>query len=50
MSGIIVLVVMAVVALAVLSLVAHLLFSPWLLLAAIAILAWIKFGPRRSHR
>jgi hypothetical protein len=27
----------------------HLLFSPWLLVA-IAILAWIKFGPRRSHR
>jgi threonine/homoserine/homoserine lactone efflux protein len=49
MSGIIVLVLMAVVALAVLSFTAHLLFSPWVLVA-IAILAWIKFGPRRSHR
>jgi len=27
----------------------HLLFSTWLL-AAIAILAWIKSRPRRSHR
>jgi hypothetical protein len=26
------------------------LFSPWLLVAVIAILAWIKFRPRRSHR
>jgi hypothetical protein len=49
MSAIIVLVLVALVALAVLSFAAHLLFSPWLLVA-IAILAWIKFGPRRSHR
>jgi len=28
----------------------HILFSPWLLLAAIGILAWVRFGPRRSHR
>jgi hypothetical protein len=27
----------------------HVLFTPWLLVA-IAILAWIKFRPRRSHR
>ena len=27
----------------------HVLFSPWLLVA-IAILAWIKFRPRRSHQ
>jgi len=26
----------------------HVLFSPWLLVA-IAVLAWIKFRPRRSH-
>jgi hypothetical protein len=37
------------VALAVLSFTVHFLFSPWLLVA-IAILAWIKFRPRRSHR
>jgi hypothetical protein len=28
--------------------VVHILFSPWLLLGAVAILAWIKFRPRRS--
>ena len=50
MSGIIALVLLAVVALIVLGLVVHLLFSPWLLVAAVAILAWIKFRPRRSVR
>jgi len=50
MLGIIALVVIAIVALAVLSAIVHILFSPWLLLVAIAIVAWIKFGPRRSHR
>jgi hypothetical protein len=33
----------------VLSFALHVLFSPWLLVA-VAILAWIKFRPRRSHR
>jgi hypothetical protein len=28
----------------------HLLFSPLVLLAIIAVVAWIKFGPRRSRR
>jgi hypothetical protein len=37
------------VALTVLSVTAHVLFSPWLLVA-IAILAWNKFRPRRSQR
>ena len=45
MPAIIALVLAAIVALAVL----HILFSPWLLVA-IAILAFIKFRPRRSHR
>lgn len=49
MLWIIALVVIAVVALTVLSFTLHLLFSPWLLIA-IAILAWIKFRPRRSRR
>ena len=48
MPAIIVLVLIAVMALAVLGLAVHLLFSPWLLVAAIAVLAWIKFRPRRS--
>jgi len=49
MPAIIALVLIAVVALAVLGFAVHLLFSPWLVVA-IAILAWIKFRPRRSHR
>ena len=49
MPAVIAVVLIAVVALAVLSFTVHVLFSPWLL-AAIAILAWIKFRPRRSRR
>jgi hypothetical protein len=49
MPAIIALVLIAIVALAVLGFAVHLLFSPWLLVA-IAILVWIKFRPRRSHR
>jgi hypothetical protein len=48
MPAIIALALIAIVALAVASAAVHVLFSPWLL-AAIAILAWIKFRPRRSH-
>jgi len=50
MLWILALVVIAIVALAVIGLAVHLLFSPWLLVLAIAVLAWIKFGPRRSRR
>jgi hypothetical protein len=49
MPGIITLVLIVVVALIIISFAVHVLFSPWLLVA-IAILAWIKFGPRRAHR
>jgi len=49
MLGIIALVLVAIVALTVLSFTVHLLFSPWLLVA-IAILALVKFWPRRSRR
>jgi hypothetical protein len=49
MPAIIALVLIAIVALAVLGFTVHFLFSPWLLVA-IAVLAWIKFRPRRSHR
>ena len=49
MSRILALVLIAIVALTVLSFTVHFLFSPWLLVA-IAILAWIKFRPRRSHQ
>jgi hypothetical protein len=50
MPGIIVLVLIAIVALTVLSFAVHMLFSPWLLLLAIGILVWIKFRPRRSRQ
>jgi hypothetical protein len=50
MLAIIALVLIALVALAVLSFAVHVLFSPWLLLVAIGILAWIKFRPRHSHQ
>jgi len=39
----------AIVALIIVSFAVHLLFSPWLLLA-VAIMALIKFRPRRSRR
>ena len=50
MLAIIAFVLIAIVALTVLSFTVHILFPPWLLVAVIAILAWIKFRPRRSHR
>ncbi|HXJ27049.1 MAG TPA: hypothetical protein VNH17_15170 [Streptosporangiaceae bacterium] len=50
MLAIIALAVLAIVALIVLSAAVHILFSPWILLVGIGILAWIKFRPGRSHR
>jgi hypothetical protein len=50
MFAIIVLAVAALVALMVFGFAIHVLFSPWLLLAAIAIVAWIRFRPSRSRR
>ncbi len=50
MLAIIVLILLAIVALAVLSFAAHVLFSPWLLLAAVGILLWVKFRPRHARR
>jgi hypothetical protein len=49
MPGILVIVLISIVALTVLGFAMHLLFSPWLLIA-VAILAWIKLRPRRSHQ
>ena len=49
MPGIIALAFIAIVALIVVGFAVHLLFSPWLLVA-VAIVAWIKFGPRRARR
>jgi energy-coupling factor transporter transmembrane protein EcfT len=39
-----------VLALIVVSFAVHLLFSPWLLLVAVAVLAWMKFRPRGSRQ
>lgn len=50
MLAIIALAAIAIVALIVLSVAVHVLFSPLVLLVGIAILAWIKFRPSRSHR
>ena len=49
MPAIIALVLIALVAMTVVGFALHLLFSPWLLVA-VAIVAWIKFRPHRSHR
>ena len=49
MAAVIALALIAIAALAVLSVTVHILFSRWLL-AAIAIAAWVKFRPRRSRQ
>ena len=50
MFAIIAIVIAALVALAILGVAAHLLFSPFVLLIAIGILVWVKFRPGRSCR
>ncbi|HEX3926324.1 MAG TPA: hypothetical protein VHY31_28890 [Streptosporangiaceae bacterium] len=50
MFAIIALVLIALVALTILGFAVHVLFSPWLLLVAVAIVAWVKLRPRRSHQ
>ena len=49
MPWIIALAFIAIVALIIVSFAVHFLFSPWLLVA-VAIVAWIRFRPRRSQR
>ena len=50
MLWIIVIALIAIVALALLSFTLHLLLSPWLLVVAVGVLAWLKFRPRRGRR
>jgi hypothetical protein len=50
MFAIIALVLIAIVALTILGFAIHLLFSPWLLLAVIGMLVWVKVRPGRSHQ
>ena len=49
MPAIIALVLIAIVALTILSFATHLLFSP-LILVVIGVLLWLKFRPRRSRQ
>jgi hypothetical protein len=50
MLAIIALVLIAIVALSILGFAAHILFSPWLLLVGVGVLAWIMFSRRRSRQ
>lgn len=50
MLWIILLILIAIGAFAVLGLVLHLLFSPWILLAIAGVVVWVKFRPRRARR
>jgi hypothetical protein len=50
MLAILALVLIAIVALTVLGFAVHVLFSPWLLLVVIGILAWVKLRPGRSRQ
>ena len=49
MAALIAVFLVALIALAVLGFAVHILFSPWLLVA-VAVVAWIKFRPRRSRQ
>jgi len=50
MLWIIVAALVVIMALAVLSFALHFLLSPWLLVVAVGVLAWLKFRPRRASR
>jgi len=50
MLWIIAIALIAIVALSVVGFTLHLIFSPWLLLVVVGVLAWIKFRPRRSRQ
>jgi hypothetical protein len=50
MLWIIALALIAVLAVIVVGFAVHLLFSPWLLVLAVAVVAWMKFRPRGSRR
>jgi hypothetical protein len=50
MGAIIAFAVIAILALIIVSFAVHLLFSPWLLLVAVGVLAWIKLRPGRSRQ
>jgi hypothetical protein len=49
MPAIIALVLVVILAVVLFGIAVHLLFSPWLLLVAVGVIAWIKFRPRRTR-
>ena len=50
MPAILAFVLIAILAVAVVGFAVHILFSPWLLVAAVAVLVWMRFRPRRSRQ
>jgi hypothetical protein len=50
MAPIIGLALIVILAVVIFGAVLHLLFSPWILLAAVAVIAWVKFRPRGSRQ
>jgi hypothetical protein len=47
--AIVLFVVVAILAVTLFSAVIHFLFSPWILLAAVLVFAWMKLRPRRTN-
>jgi len=47
--ALVLLVVAAILAVTLFTAVIHVLFSPWILLAAIGVFAWVKLRPRRTN-
>jgi hypothetical protein len=48
MPALIAIALVVILAVVLFGMVVHLLFSPWLLLVAVGVIAWIKFRPRRN--
>ncbi len=47
--ALVLLIVVAILAVTLFSAVIHFLFSPWILLAAVLVFAWVKLRPRRTN-
>lgn len=50
MAAIIAIALVAIIGVVVISFALHLLFSPWLLLVAVGVFAWVKLRPRGSRQ
>jgi hypothetical protein len=49
MPALIAIALVVILAVVLFGMVVHLLFSPWLLLVAVGVIAWIKFRPRSNR-